>query len=179
MRRSALRATWVFSWRQASGTRAETSTSVAEQDEQKLRVLLDETLRQRAMISERRSAMQSRAVVLVGSSAVIGSIQSTIALSPLVIVALILTVVAVILGVLALMPKSGPEVDVSALRNEGMKLSTVALLTVLIDQNLDSEEDEQGRLKKLAWLIKLGFIFLAASIVVLSVATVSGLGVCV
>ena len=153
------------------------SNSTDESDERKLRILLDETVRQRAMVRHRGSALQSRAVILVGSSSVIGTVQATVELSSLGVLALVLTVFAVLSGTVALLPKSGKEVNVSAVRDDDMALSTGRFLTKLIDQNLDAEADEQRQINHLALFIKMGFIFLATSIVVLAVATVCGNGV--
>ncbi|WP_448002561.1 hypothetical protein [Agromyces bauzanensis] len=114
----------------------------------------------------RASAMEQRATILVGAASVVGALQVTTAFSLTTVLNLSLSFLAAIAGVVVVFPRRGPGLDVRQVRDGLLDMTPNRGLYRLIGVKLGILDKDEAWLTARGWIVRAGFIFLAASIAV-------------
>ena len=129
-----------------------------------LDLLEEELLRQRDSMRQKISNSYTRASVLVGSAGILSGVgvgfSTTTGAGYALLVSIAFYGAASVLGVLALRPMSGDEVDVESAVRQGSVLSNVELKRAIILSNLTSHFDYEASLRTRTRIIVTGFSLL-------------------
>lgn len=130
-----------------------------------LDLLHDEVLRQRESMARKMSNTYTRATILVGAAGVLGGTSIVAGASAetlaVALLSLALFAAAAVLGLVALRPLSGDEVDVEALISETAKYTSDDLKRAIISSNLHAHGEYERSLQRRTRTIVVGFIALS------------------
>ncbi|WP_448808357.1 hypothetical protein [Agromyces bauzanensis] len=124
----------------------------------------------------RSNAMDQRATILIGAASVVGALQVTSEFSITTILNLSLSFLAAIAGVVVVFPRRGNTLDVRAARNEMLRMPQWQGFYTLIDEKIGFLDEDENRLNGRGLVVRVGFIFLAASIAVALIGALAPLG---
>lgn len=130
-----------------------------------LDLLHEEVLRQRESMARKMSSTYTRATILVGAAGVLGGTSITTGATretlAVALLSLALFAAAAVLGLIALRPLSGDEVDVEAMIAGTTKYKSDDLKRAVISSNLHAHEDYERSLSSRTRTIVAGFIALS------------------
>lgn len=116
--------------------------------------------------TQRSSAMEQRATILIGAASVVGALQVTTEFSWFTVLNLALSFVAAAAGVVVVFPRRGPGLNVRPMRRDILDMSLIAANYKLIDTKLEILEADEHWLSRRGRIARVGFIALAASIAI-------------
>lgn len=139
--------------------------TISDHPSSNLDLLHEEVLRQRESMARKMSNTYTRATILVGAAGVLGG-TSVATGSPtetltIALVSLGLFAAAAVLGLTALRPLSGDEVDVEAMISETANYIADDLKRAIISSNLHAHGEYERSLKRRTKTIVAGFIALS------------------
>lgn len=131
---------------------------------EQLAALGAEVDRQRQGFTSRQSALNSRAALLIGSATIASGVQVSAGLESWRLLAVAATLMAALLGVIALWPRGGDEVDVAFFRNTMYtRLARETDLRLLNAKVLAHGKDEKSLRTRQA-VLRIGFVALLVAI---------------
>lgn len=130
--------------------------------------------------SRREAAMQSRGTILVGAASLVGAIQLSNDLQPASILHTVLSVghlglsfIAAVAGVVVLFPRTGDGFNARTLRDKLLKgMSKEEATHHMVRVKLDNLDADEKSLTRRGAAAKLGFIALAAGVLLAAVGAV-------
>lgn len=129
--------------------------------------------RHRESYSRRSTSMLNRAAMLIGAASISASLTGASGFIGLMVAAYLLLLFAAGLGILALRPRSGGDVNVGSLRDDIHLFGDHQLALALLDQKLKHHDEDEKALNRTARIVKWGFISLAAAIALIGAHVVA------
>jgi hypothetical protein len=127
-------------------------------------LLLAELDKLRTQFTSRDSNMNTRALVLIGSSAILTATGVVRLTDWLQVVAVALVLAAVVLGIIAIRSSGGDQVSISGLADKIKCESDARALEIIYKSKLAAYTDDRVYLKHRGKLVNAGFVVLAAGI---------------
>lgn len=134
-------------------------------------LLLDEADKRVASCVRRMASMYERLGILVGTSAIAGTLATTAHPTGWTKTALGSIVVGAVLGVIGLAPSKSRELDWNEIRGEIWPLSDEVATVRLADKRKALADRREKEIKAKSRFLTVGFSFLAAAVVLLFIST--------
>lgn len=138
-------------------------TCLGEHAEQ-LTIIGEELDRQRTSLTARRSALSSRAALLIGAASIASGFHVAGQTNAWQVLAVAASLVSAMLGVVALWPRQGPDVNVDSFIDGLYRLGPHSTQLELINTKAVVHKQDEEALKGSGRVLRIGFVFLVLAV---------------